>query len=859
MTISLYIIFFLSGVAGLGYQMVWTRMFAVGLGHEMPSVLAVVAAFFGGLAIGAWLLDGPVSRSGKPAWWYVILELIIGLWGLLSMWLIPWMNELALELTGIEPTLLRQWLVAFSLPLVTLLPATISMGATLPAMERVVCRLTAGGKCVGGLYGVNTLGAVVGTLISVIIIIPALGYSHTLLTFACLNLICAAATINFTKNLAGIEAEKYQLPDDVANPNVIYLTVFFTGLLGIGYEVLIVRNLSQVFQNTVYSYAFSLSVYLFGTAAGAGIYHRYANDYSYRKTLTVLLYGLCLSCCAGLLVLSVARTMHLSISAQIGRIPAEIITAAIVLLPSTMFMGATCSHLLQAARRERKGLGIALSINTLGGALAPVVFGVALMPLIGSQWSLTLVCVSYLLFIPDKQLWNRVLWLIGLAVLGALPLDLRQTNPLLTVIDYREGVMASTAVTIQTDGNKHLRVNNHFSMGGTHFLPFERREAIIPLMLHHNPKNALFLGLGTGITIGGAVRLDDQIQVDGVELVPEIVELMPHFEPFNMSPTTHPNINIYIADARRFVQAVDRKYDVIVADLFHPARDGAGTLYTIEHFQAVRGRLSDDGLFCQWLPLYQLDEPVLQSIIRTFLEVFPETRGYLSTFEIQSPALGLVGRVTPTQYTANWLETRKQNESYRAEAKGNYLDDELRLLGTFLADSHQLHDYASNAPLNTDEYPLVIFNAPDHVYQRQSPTPWGRLILMLDRYTVRSELILDMDDPATRKFAEKYDPYITARDLSFRGMVEQQLGNEANTLDLFIESIRSDTNFIYSYGNCMKIAEEHARTDPDKAINILHRIIEARPGRREAKVLLQKLLDGKNRSRQPENNHPDFK
>jgi spermidine synthase len=132
----LYTLFFLSGLCGLAYQMVWSRMFALGLGHELPGVRAVVAAFFGGLAVGAWTLDRRISLSLRPGRWYAGLEILIGLWGLASVFLIPSCNEFALQFIGLEVSELRHWIVAFVVPFVTLLPATAAMGATLPAMER---------------------------------------------------------------------------------------------------------------------------------------------------------------------------------------------------------------------------------------------------------------------------------------------------------------------------------------------------------------------------------------------------------------------------------------------------------------------------------------------------------------------------------------------------------------------------------------------------------------------------------------------------------------------------------------------------------------------------------------------------
>jgi len=149
--IILYLILFLSGFAGLGYEMVWTRMFSVGLGHEIIAVLAVVGAFFCGMALGALSLDGAVSRSRRPGRWYAVLELGIGLWSIILIFLIPAANEFAASLTGADPSVIRHWSVAFVLPFFLLLPATFAMEATLPAMERLFSRLRRDGWSMGGL------------------------------------------------------------------------------------------------------------------------------------------------------------------------------------------------------------------------------------------------------------------------------------------------------------------------------------------------------------------------------------------------------------------------------------------------------------------------------------------------------------------------------------------------------------------------------------------------------------------------------------------------------------------------------------------------------------------------------------
>src|SRR5919108_651421 len=239
---AFYGIFFLSGIGGLSYQVVWSRMFAAGLGHELPAVLAVVAAFFGGLALGAWLLDGAVSRSHHPGRWYAALELVIGLWGALSILLIPRMNVLAAGLIGIDATPVRHWTVAFALPLLALLPATASMGATLPAMERCVAPLLADRKCVGALYGLNTLGAVAGALACTFLVAPALGFRGTVLVLVGLNLLCGLFVWGMEFRVVSPAEHAKSTPEPVVSRG-LYPALFVTGLLGIGFEVLGVRAL----------------------------------------------------------------------------------------------------------------------------------------------------------------------------------------------------------------------------------------------------------------------------------------------------------------------------------------------------------------------------------------------------------------------------------------------------------------------------------------------------------------------------------------------------------------------------------------------------------------------------------------
>lgn len=190
----LFLLFFLSGAASLGYEILWTRMFAVGLGHEIVSMLGVVSAFFSGISLGAWLFDRPVSRSANPGYWFIGFELAIALWAILLVLLIPEVMPQVSALIGPEPLPLRHWSLAFLSPFLLLLPATAAMGGTLPAMDRLFTRHNQPSS-VAGLYSANTFGAVAGTLAVPFFLLPTLGMAGTSLLLAAGNILAAAGVL----------------------------------------------------------------------------------------------------------------------------------------------------------------------------------------------------------------------------------------------------------------------------------------------------------------------------------------------------------------------------------------------------------------------------------------------------------------------------------------------------------------------------------------------------------------------------------------------------------------------------------------------------------------------------------------
>lgn len=871
-----YLVFFLSGIAGLGYEIAWTRMLTVGLGHEYPSVIAVVAAFFAGFALGAVCLDRVVSRTAHPARWYAVLEAVVGVWAIVTTALIPWVNERANAWIGVDPGPARHWLLAFVIPCLVLLPATFAMGATLPTIESLVNRLRGDGRYVGGLYGANTLGAVAGTLGTTLFLAPWLGFRATVYGLAVVNGLCAlligsldSKAIRKAKpltDIGGVTERHVNAPSSTPastggkeieplqsaslGTGRLLAILAATGLLGIGYEVIGVRVMGQILEDTVYSFAAALSIYLLGTAVGAALYQLLAANSEPRRLLANLLAATVLTCLLGILMLVDSRRIYLTSrdsfgGGVVGCILAEMLLALAVFGAPTIVMGATFSHVAQWVRAMGGGLGKALAVNTLGAALAPPFFGVMLLPLLGSKGSLLLIAGGYaaLIFMVSRR---GVAWVMPFVVLAAtaIPFKLIFVNflPTLHLIEAREGVMGVTAVLERGRGEsaeRVLKINDRFQMGSTGRGAFsEVRQAHVPLLLHPHPKRALFLGLGTGITLAACGVYPD-LKADGVELVPEVVDALPYFRPDNAAIFDNLKIHVYTADARRFIRASREQYDVIVADLFHPARDGAALLYTTEHFEAARGRLAPAGLFAQWLPIYQMDPPTFKTIIRTFLAVFPAAQAYYGYFNAEYPMIALVGGEDDLIFDADRLLPLSQ--ATREALNRAAINNPYQIFGCYAASAADLTAFAGEGPINRDDLPIVLFTAPSHVYDQTAPGP-ANLDSMLRAFRPKAgDLHFTTDDPL---FRMNLHDFLTSRDLVFYGLLATLVNNDADARKAWLGAATASPFFGMAYELVLQAAEKQMALDPLGARKLLQALDAARPERDEARKWLDELQDG---------------
>ncbi|MBC7471117.1 MAG: fused MFS/spermidine synthase [Ramlibacter sp.] len=755
----------LSGAAGLVWQMLWTARLGIAFGHEIVGVLSVLGAFFGGLALGSLTFGSRLKDSRSPALTYALLEAVVAVWALGVSLLFPAFAPELARWIGPQPSPWRHWGAAFFVPLVLLAPATMAMGATLPAIEQLLRRH--GKAQLGVLYAANTVGAMAGVLLAVFVCIPDWGLDRTAWAFAAVNAVCALAALWLWRRNAPAAGPQdkavMHAPSRMAAAapaaTRVQAVLLATGLLGIGYEVLAVRVLSQVTENTVYSYALLLAVYLLGTAAGAWLYQRLSADRAGRLTRDRLLTALAGALLAGGVSLWWADAIVMVPQRWLGAglvtaLAGETAAAAAALALPTLVMGALFTHLAGEARASGMSFGRALGLNTFGAAIAPLLIGVVLLPATGARGALLLLVLGYLL-LRSMACWrNRSGWVVVAAVtalaLFAPPLrfiDLPEGGRL---VSYREGVMAAVSVVEDAQGVARLHINNRIQEGSSASGLVEIRLAQLPLLLHPAPRKALLLGLGTGYT-ANAAALDPALDVQAVELLPEVIEAAGLFALRPGSPPAALPVRMVAADARRFMQSGTSGYDVVVADLFHPARSGAGGLYTVEHFAAVRARLLPGGVFCQWLALHQMDLQTLRSIVAAFTQVYPDAIAILASNSLDTPVIGLVGRPGAAPLRLQDVQARLDAlaPGVAGALKLARLDDAYAVLGSVLAGPASLRQFAAGAVPNTDDQPVVAQRAPWTSY-RPGERPRDRLIALVRELKPVTDEVLPADSVPTR-------------------------------------------------------------------------------------------------------------
>ena len=642
-------------------------------GATTLAATATLSGFFLGLAVGSLTLGERSKRWRRPILAFGILEIGVGLGALLV--------HPVLDLYRDVYPLLRQHLTGFPVgfALVKLVLAagavgipTFCMGATLPALGEAVApsgkRL---GVPVGGLYAINLLGAALGTLAVPFVLLPRLGLDRTYACAVAGSLtVGLVACIHARRAPSGLTGPQ-QGPAARSVPVVVLLLSAMSGLSTLALQTLWTRMFSLVHENSVYSFAVVVFVFLTGLTAGAALARREMGRGRPPRALLGAAW-----CIAGLLVVASPRMFgaltgglaYLSAGSGHSALAPLMGLALATMLPATLALGMALPLVMEMAGQGDRGtgpvIGRLLAANTLGAMAGPVIATFVMGPLLGLWVSVVLlgavlVAAGAWTGLPRAQAaWAGGL-LAALVLLGAAdlpPVRVRAAEGE-RLVSIREGAHGTTAV-LATDQDRWITVNNSYVLGGTAAGEEERWQGHLPLLLHPSPRRVAFLGMGTGITAGAALR-HPVTSVVALEIVPEVAAAARQdFAEFNAHVLDDPRVELVVDDGRNYLAGARGSFDVIVGDLLVPWRPAEAPLYTLEHFASVRAALTAGGVFCQWLPLYQLSPEQLAIIVRTFLEVFPAATLWRGNFDPDLATVALVGHVGAPPLDAEAVDAR---------------------------------------------------------------------------------------------------------------------------------------------------------------------------------------------------------
>jgi spermidine synthase len=757
-----------SGMASLIFQVIWIKQLTLIVGVEVHAVATVVAAFFAGLALGSLVWGRVADRIARPLRLYGIVEFAAALLGLGTAHILASSAPLFARLEDTNTIL------AWALPIAAVAIPAFLMGGTLPALVRFLSASGDIGRIGGRLYAANTMGAVFGALLPPFLLIPSFGVLGTAMSAATIGVVAGTVALFSDLRLrpgAKIPTARVESNHATASTgNRAALTLYgAAGGVALGYEIVWTQAIVPYMSTRAFAFSIVLATYLVGLAIGAALYARFAG----RTREPWGAFGLLIAAAGLAALLGVVALGRWLILAQSGAeasvlaltgsslagISARFVVAAsaVVLLP-TLLLGAAFPAVLRltgSADRPGGAVGAVVAVNTLGGILGTTLTGFVLIPSFGLLRTLGILAVIAAL-IGLAALWRggvggklrltvTGLAVAALAVAILVPYDrlasVLQRSEGTTLAFYEEGRGGTVAVIEQ--GQEPKRFHRLYIQGVSNSgdampsLRYMRLQSLLPLILHNGePRSALVIGYGTGITAGALLRdpaLDKRVVA---ELLPAVLRAGPLFEG-TFGAATDPRLEIRLRDGRRELQRSDEHYDLITLEPPPPSAAGVVNLYSSDFYRLAASRLESKGIVAQWLPLPTQNEDDTRSLVRSFLDVFP----HASLWTTELHEMLLVGSLAPV--ALDWPTIRERfarPDTASALAEVGVATPEA-LIATFVMDRDGLETFVGDAEAVTDDRPRIEYA--DWVRGRDFGS------VLPDLLNLRTEPPLQNADPST--------------------------------------------------------------------------------------------------------------
>ncbi len=744
---------FFSGLCALIYQTVWLREFRLIFGASTFATGAVLATFMAGLGAGSAWLGRRADARERPLLFYGNLEILIALGAGLSP-LLLWLAAQAYFASGGSPQLGIAGATILRLVLATLVlgPATFLMGGTLPAAARAVATNEDGSRrAVALLYGVNTLGAVAGALLSTFVLLEIFGNRATLFIAVAVNLVVGMVARG-TGRGAVVEPPARSLDfarDDSGGSAHVYAASAIVGFAFLVMELVWYRMLSPILGGTTYMFGLILAVALFGIGVGGALY---AGRSAARATAGAF----AITCSLEALAVAVPFALgdQLAILANVlrdfgvsgfgGHVTAWTFITFLVVFPAATVAGYQFPLLIALLGRGRENvggqIGGAYAWNTVGAIAGSLAGGFGLLPLLTAPgtWRLVailltaLAAVAIVFAIRERDHFRA----FATAGIGAIALACafatgptavwrhsgigaaRATQPesrnelqkwinseRRTVIWEKDGRESSVAIVAPTD--LAFMVNGKSDGSARGDAGTQVMVGLLGAALHPNPRRSLVVGLGTGSTSGWLAQIPSMERVDTIELEPVVLDVARACAPVNANVLANPKSHVIVADAREVLLNRGETYDLIASEPSNPYRAGVASLFTREFYQAADRRLARGGYFLQWIQSYAIHAETMQTIYATLTSVFPNVQ----TWWTSGGDFLLVASRAPIVIDAATLRARIASEPFRTALHNVWRTETAeQFLGRMAANETYARAAAKEArALNTDDRTVIEF------------------------------------------------------------------------------------------------------------------------------------------------------
>jgi len=750
--IKVGVCFFLSGTAALLYQTAWMRQLSVVFGTSELAVATVLTAYMSGLSLGAVIAARFISKITRPLLVYGLLEGGIAVTAILVPYLLLLGGHAAVFFLGgqdapPEASGFGQLLFYFISTLLVLVIPTALMGATLPLLSKYVVETDEQvGSRIGGLYALNTIGAVAGTLFAAFFLLPYISLTHTILIGAAMNLAVLVVVINIVKSNKQIDFEntpstdqsnlagKTSVSKDPSGKSVPFWRTDFgwilpvmtlSGVATFTYEVLWTRLIGHVLGGSVPAFAVMLAGFLTGIAAGSAIATKFSKTHESAKTWFIVSQ-------IGIASLSAFTYYMINFTApEAGGLLSNSIFAFSLLLPSTLFIGATFPLAVRMfASNEHDAPAASARVyawNTVGAIFGATFAGYFLIPSIkyagavqfAVYLNLILACVTVFIGsdLQNKNIWLRratpfVLLLLSVAFYRPEWPDkiinfslLMKSNVVSNDIAYYEVGRSSTVVLIDDKNFFNIR-NNGLPEASIRSkgVPLDSVNtqillSVLPVVARPDSETMLVAGFGGGVVVE---KLPPSLKnIDVLELEPKVIEANKSVSDRRLhDPFKDPRINIINNDARSALQLTNKKYDVIVSQPSHPWTAGASHLYTEQYMKLAEDHLTERGVFLQWMNVGFTDEYLLRSLTATLVSTFKHVRVY----QFAPTTLFFLASNSPLEIEQDIIKTGRPFSNHPAYYRSIGFSSVESVLSGLIFDNAAVRDFSKLGKIITDDF-----------------------------------------------------------------------------------------------------------------------------------------------------------